>query len=379
MSHAHMISVSALLLLSGFVSVEGGLKEPDLEQGAAFLAATPDDFADRSAAELAPARLDAPLTTDDTLREPMLNEARAPEDLRELTLAPGRESSLTNWRGRRVAPARVPYFDDFEHRMIGAEWRVGGTSRSELSSFAGPFTTAPQFLDLETVDQMGYIVEFDLYIIEPGDAGCTFAIEVDGVVMFEESFAALDELAQPVGARQVPVVRGARMAFIATNEVTELMFGSVGDAGQSWGIDNVRIEVDPSVTLAGLGEESEYTGGGAGGSQPRNKAASKPRRGAKVRGSRGGRGGSSSSGLIPPDFSDLIDDEMPEDEIVDDFNPTTDPAPPSTPDRPTIPLTPENPTQGMTPEDPPGDPDVPAPGSAVLLLMSGAAAFRRRR
>ncbi|MCA9309999.1 MAG: hypothetical protein KDA21_02275 [Phycisphaerales bacterium] len=377
MSRTRNLTVSALLLLSGIASVQAGFA-PEREEQAGHIAPDASHFRPTNVELIPPAWLDTPAADSPVGRDALVSDGRPRETLPS-DFGAGRAGGGTNHRGRNVAAARIPFFDDFEHRTIGASWRVDGMTRSELSSFAGPFATEPQFLDLETQEQMGYIVEFDLYLLAPGDAGCTFDIEADGVVLYQESFAALGELAELNGAGQVPVVRGARMGFIATSGITELTFTSTGDAGQLWGIDNVRIEIDPTLTLSEMGEDAAGGGGGMDSASP-HKSKSHRKPGARVRANRGGRGGSS-GGVTPPDFSDLFDDDPVDEPVLDDTS-VSDPGTPSTPSTPDRrPPIGDNPTQGTTPEDPmpPDGPDAPAPGSATMLLLGGAAFMRRRR
>ena len=293
-------------------------------------------------------------------------------------------SDLENHRGRRVNPARIPYFSDFEYTVVGPEWTIDGMKRKDgLSQFGGPFGEEPQFLDIETLADAAYLLTFDIYLLTPGH-GAMFAVEIDGEVMYEESMRSLgDRAAEPLDV-DTPVIEGLMVGFSATGPVTEITFVADGAGGQQWGIDNVRIEVLPSANLSQQAE-SESAGGGAAGRQPRATPGTR-NRGARVRNSRGGRP-SSSGGIAPPTIDDLFEEPVDdfEEPIVStpDPEPTIDPDPTTPPFTPTPTPGPDDETTSTTPDrpTPPGDdgPETPAPGGAALLLLGASGALRRRR
>jgi hypothetical protein len=155
------------------------------------------------------------------------------------------------------------YFTDFQSGA-GPEWSTTATDNSvaAFTRFLGRLSNGSTTLTLPTVPGRGYVVEFDLMIIDSWDGNNTsygpdyFNVDVDGTRVFHHTFT-------NSGANQtyprVPdvggqnfgwsgwndaIYRGVSIPFIAADTSTAIRFydgGLQGLSDESWGLDNVRV------------------------------------------------------------------------------------------------------------------------------------------
>lgn len=177
--------------------------------------------------------------------------------------------------GPLSAGARVPYFTDFENG-VGPEWAVPAFNQSEtlgFTRFTGQFDNTPQALTLTnlTVGQ-SYTLGFDFYAIDSWDGNSGpdfFNVAVNGAQVFHYTFA--NNNGQPPASPQsypgqpdegranwgfVPgyvdaIYRNIEIPFIASNSTVTISFQGQGLGGltdESWGVDNVAVQLTSALT-----------------------------------------------------------------------------------------------------------------------------------
>lgn len=182
--------------------------------------------------------------------------------------------------GKPIFAAPTKYFQDFEDGAVAREWRVAGIENMEkFGRFAGPFRNSTQTLYVQCEPDTPYVVTFDLLFIaaQLGDPAASdkFSVAVDGQALLEDTFATLrarneefnkerDEF-DPDIYKQVAVTFTPRGDGVVTIKFKSAAFGSPG--GETWGLDNVHIDIAPKQTLGELthGEPNEIAAFGAAG------------------------------------------------------------------------------------------------------------------
>lgn len=165
-----------------------------------------------------------------------------------------------------LVPADIPYATDFES-AVGAEWSSATiTSNGDLTKFAGRFAGTDRIkLALHTTAGESYEIVFDLYVIDgwsgesTEDGPDSFEVLVDDVAHFHETFTQrADETASYAfppdqqghygwdSGHEEGAYRRVSVTFRATSTVTYVTFdgnptGEIEE--ESWGIDNVRVDV----------------------------------------------------------------------------------------------------------------------------------------
>jgi len=167
--------------------------------------------------------------------------------------------------GKPVFAAPTKYFQDFEDGAVAREWRLAGLDNMEkFGRFAGPYRNSTQTLYVQCEPDTPYVVTFDLLFIaaQLGDPGASdkFSVEVDGQALLEDTFATLRERNEefnkerdefdPDIYKQVAVTFTPRGDGVVTIKFKSAAFGSPG--GETWGLDNVHIDIAPKQTLGEL-------------------------------------------------------------------------------------------------------------------------------
>lgn len=243
--------------------------------------------------------------------------------------------------GNPVFAAPTKYFQDFEDGTVAREWRLAGlVDMEKFGRFAGPYRNSTQTLFVKCEPETPYVVTFDLLFIASmlGDESASdlFSVEVDGQPLLQDTFSVLKARNQEFNKdrddfdadiyKQVAVTFTPRGDGVVTIKFKSAAHGTPG--GETWGLDNVHIDIAPKQTLGELthGDPSDFGALGA----------------------IGGLGLATNGGPF-----DTGDSYFRGDPSI----------------RPPGPQGPITPTQ--TP--------VPAPGASVLLLASGLLAMQRRR
>ena len=168
--------------------------------------------------------------------------------------------------------ATVPYFTDFESGVSPAAWsdtRWETTQPTYLTRFAGRFDNAFNVLTLTNVTPgQSYTLTFDFYAIDSWDGGTIpsgdiFAVSANGVQLMRDTFSnfgaqtfprAGDENRLPLGFEPSwpeSIYRSIRFTFVPSNSVASIAFygqNLEGVANESWGLDNVRVQLTADVT-----------------------------------------------------------------------------------------------------------------------------------
>lgn len=308
-----------------------------------------------------------------------------------------------NYLGNKPEAANVRYFEDFEGDEPGREWSIDGrlSRLSEFSRFVGPLRNSTETLNLKVNPGQAYLVQFDVHFIASmlasPEASDTMQVLVDGQVMFEETFASLQdrnkETNEGLPDFDESTFRQITVPFTPQFRIAEIRFVSKATGlpgGESWGLDNVLVDTAPDPTygeIGGGGIRDIIASGmveevfGGNGSNVRDYSSNL-------------NGSSESPGLHdrprfrlppqPPDEEPPDEQPPPEDpptppgppgpEPPPPRNPPTDNPPPENPPPPTPP--PENPPP---PPPPPHEPPVPAPGTVLIMGFGGLMASGRRR
>lgn len=167
--------------------------------------------------------------------------------------------------GNPVFAAPTKYFQDFEDETVAREWRLSGLDRMEkFGRFAGPFRNSSQTLFVQCEPDTPYVVTFDLLFIAAtlGDPGASdlFSVEVDGQPLLQDTFVVLKDRNQKFnGEREdfdADIYKQVAVTFTPKGDgVVKIKFkcDAAGlPGGETWGLDNVHIDIAPKQTLAEL-------------------------------------------------------------------------------------------------------------------------------
>ncbi len=223
----------------------------------------------RFAASLSAMRGDAPVSAGSVFSTTYGDEAPAEASLSE---------THTDDDGNPVFAAPTKYFQDFEDGTVAREWRLSGLDDMEkFGRFAGPYRNSTQTLYVKCEPDTPYVVTFDLLFIASmlGDESASdlFSVEVDGQALLQDTFSVLKARNQefnqeredfdPDIYRQVAVTFTPRGDGVVKIKFKSVAHGSPG--GETWGLDNVHIDIAPKQTLGELqhGDPSDFGALGA--------------------------------------------------------------------------------------------------------------------
>ncbi|MFM9956580.1 MAG: hypothetical protein ACKVZJ_00765 [Phycisphaerales bacterium] len=167
--------------------------------------------------------------------------------------------------GKPVFAAPTKYFQDFEDQTVAREWRLAGLEEMDkFGRFAGPFRNSTQTLFVQCEPDTPYVVTFDLLFIAAnlGDPAVSdlFSVEVDGQALLEDTFVVLRERNETYNSerddfdrdiyKQVAVTFTPRGDGVVKIKFKSAAHGAPG--GETWGLDNVHIDIAPRQTLGEL-------------------------------------------------------------------------------------------------------------------------------
>ena len=188
----------------------------------------------------------------------------------------GGESS--NFEGKAVFAAPTKYFQDFEDGAVAREWDLSGIDDMEkFGRFAGPYRNSTQVLNVQCEPDTPYVVTFDLLFIAANlgnpAASDVFSVEVDGQPLLEDTFVTLQARNQKFngdrGDFDRDIYKQLSLTFLPKgNGVVSIKFRCAASGlpgGETWGLDNVHIDIAPKQTLGELGDMqvSDFAGGGS--------------------------------------------------------------------------------------------------------------------
>jgi hypothetical protein len=172
-------------------------------------------------------------------------------------------------RNTNFKMADYVYFTDFE-AGAGPEWSIRVTDNTvpDFTRFLGRFSNGSTTLTVPTVPGRGYVLEFDLMIIDSWDGSGYpgpdyFSVNVGGNRLFHHTFSQFGGPqtypgAPTLGGRNFgwsgwndAIYRGISIPFVAASAITSIQFydgGLQGLSDESWGIDNVDVQ---GLRLAG--------------------------------------------------------------------------------------------------------------------------------
>ncbi|QDV91054.1 FG-GAP repeat protein [Phycisphaerae bacterium RAS2] len=181
---------------------------------------------------------------------------------------------------RPLVPANTPYAHDFESSM-GAEWSAGTRSFvSTFTNFAGRHHSKPLKLALNTTPGETYTVMFDFYAIDSWDGATSnnnsapdfFSVSAGSTQIFSHTLThewpSTRAGSYPYSYDQIgdygynswhkdAIFRKMQATFIATDTTTTLSFqgvvtdeNSAGVDDESWGIDNIAVDVARFVDVS---------------------------------------------------------------------------------------------------------------------------------
>lgn len=183
--------------------------------------------------------------------------------------------SLLALRNIDFESRQLVYFTDFE-QGAGAEWSVRETDNSvaAFTRFLGRFSSGDAALTLNTQPGQGYLLQFDVMVIDSWDGSASpgpdfFNVDIDGIQVFHHTF---NQFGGPQTYPGTPslggqnfgwadwndaIYRTISIPFVASSDRTIIRFYDGGLQGlhdESWGIDNVAILTqDISLTNRVLG------------------------------------------------------------------------------------------------------------------------------
>lgn len=167
--------------------------------------------------------------------------------------------------GNPVFAAPTKYFQDFEDGTVAREWRLAGLEEMDkFGRFAGPYRNSTQTLFVRCEPDTPYVVTFDLLFIAAnlGDVSVSdlFSVEVDGQALLQDTFAVLRERNETFNGERDDFDRDIYKQVAVTftprgDGVVKIKFKSTphgNPGGETWGLDNVHIDIAPKQTLGEL-------------------------------------------------------------------------------------------------------------------------------
>ncbi len=167
--------------------------------------------------------------------------------------------------GNPVFAAPTKYFQDFEDGTVAREWHLAGIEDMEkFGRFAGPYRNSTQTLYVQCEPDTPYVVTFDLLFIasQLGDpeASDLFSVEVDGQPLLQDTFAVLqarnEQFNKDRDGFDRDIYKQVAVTFTPTGDgVVKIRFKSAAHGspgGETWGLDNVHIDIAPKQTLGEL-------------------------------------------------------------------------------------------------------------------------------
>lgn len=167
--------------------------------------------------------------------------------------------------GNPVFAAPTKYFQDFEDGTVAREWTLAGIDELEkFGRFAGPFRNSAQTLFVKCEPDTPYIVSFDLLFIAAnlGDVSISdlFSVEVDGEALLRDTFQVLIARNEEFNGEREDFDRDIYKQVAVTftprgDGVVKIVFKSTphgNRGGETWGLDNVHIDIAPKQTLGEL-------------------------------------------------------------------------------------------------------------------------------
>lgn len=175
--------------------------------------------------------------------------------------------------GKPVFAAPTKYFQDFEDGTVAREWNLAGIDDMEkFGRFAGPYRNSTQTLFVQCEPDTPYVVTFDLLFIasQLGDpeASDLFSVEVDGQPLLQDTFLTLrarnEQFNKERDGFDADIYKQVAVTFTPTGDgVVKIKFKSAAHGspgGETWGLDNVHIDIAPRQTLGELnhGDPSDF-------------------------------------------------------------------------------------------------------------------------
>lgn len=166
---------------------------------------------------------------------------------------------------RLIVPADIPYATDFQSG-VDAEWSTSSTdTNGTLTTFLGRFgEVSSATLALNTTIGETYEIVFDLYVIDSWDGSSTawgpdyFNVDIDGTQVFHQTFSnrptdspSFKNPAEQIGnygygGSYQDGIHRVNVAFVATASTSNITFVAEGLevlSNESWGIDNVTVDL----------------------------------------------------------------------------------------------------------------------------------------
>jgi hypothetical protein len=178
---------------------------------------------------------------------------------------PSLSSKHVDDEGNPVFAAPTKYFQDFEDGTVAREWHLAGVDDMEkFGRFAGPYRNSTQTLYVQCEPDTPYVVTFDLLFIaaQLGDpeASDLFSVEVDGQPLLQDTFLALRARNEAFNKDRegfdADIYKQVAVTFTPTGDgVVKIKFKSAAHGspgGETWGLDNVHIDIAPKQTLGEL-------------------------------------------------------------------------------------------------------------------------------
>lgn len=177
------------------------------------------------------------------------------------------EGGTTNFEGRSVIAAPTKYFQDFEDGSVAREWELTGLDdMDKFGRFAGPYRNATQTLYVKCDPDVPYVVTFDLLFIAANlgdpEASDVFKVSADGQTLLEDRFTTLRERNEKFNSDREDFDRDIYKQVSLTftpkgNGIITIKFkcDAAGlPGGETWGLDNVHIDIAPKQTLGEIGQ-----------------------------------------------------------------------------------------------------------------------------